>query len=168
MLPIPKHPRIRHLGFLSDEDKFDALAAADVLIMPSHVREPVDGRARSVGDGQAGAGQRRAATCCAASAFAATAGLYYETSRSSPRRCTQLEASGPLGAVLGRNGREFFRRHYTWPVIERKYLDMFDRLKRETRAPPMEPLPGWFARRTRGSSGRRAKWSTARLPVADR
>jgi hypothetical protein len=36
-------------------------------------------------------------------------------------------------------------------VIERKYLDMFDRLKREdaagpTRA-PMEPLPGWLARR---------------------
>ena len=35
MLPIPKHPRIRHLGFLPDEDKFDALAAADLLIMPS-------------------------------------------------------------------------------------------------------------------------------------
>ena len=35
VLQIPKHPRIRHLGFLSDEDKFDALAAADVLIMPS-------------------------------------------------------------------------------------------------------------------------------------
>ena len=35
LLPIPKHPRIRHLGFLSDEDKFDALAAADLLIMPS-------------------------------------------------------------------------------------------------------------------------------------
>ena len=34
-IPVPKHPRIRHLGFLSDEDKFDALAAADVLIMPS-------------------------------------------------------------------------------------------------------------------------------------
>ena len=34
-IPVPKHPRIRHLGFLSDEDKFDGLAAADVLIMPS-------------------------------------------------------------------------------------------------------------------------------------
>ena len=34
-LPIPDHPRIRHLGFVSDEDKFDAIAAADVLIMPS-------------------------------------------------------------------------------------------------------------------------------------
>jgi glycosyltransferase involved in cell wall biosynthesis len=29
ILPIPKHPRIRHAGFLSDEDKFDALAGAD-------------------------------------------------------------------------------------------------------------------------------------------
>ena len=35
VLPIPKHPRIRHLGFVPDDDKFDALAAADALIMPS-------------------------------------------------------------------------------------------------------------------------------------
>src|SRR5579864_889784 len=36
LLEIPKHQRIRHLGFLSDQDKFDAMAAADVLIMPSY------------------------------------------------------------------------------------------------------------------------------------
>ena len=36
MMPIPQHPRIHHLGFLSDEDKFDALAASDLLIMPSY------------------------------------------------------------------------------------------------------------------------------------
>ena len=36
ILPIPEHPRIRHLGFLDDADKFDALAAADLLIMPSY------------------------------------------------------------------------------------------------------------------------------------
>ena len=36
LLPIPQHPRIRHLGFLNDADKFDAMAAADVLIMPSY------------------------------------------------------------------------------------------------------------------------------------
>ena len=36
LLPIPQHPRIRHLGFLDDADKFDAMAAADLLIMPSY------------------------------------------------------------------------------------------------------------------------------------
>ncbi len=50
--------------------------------------------------------------------------------------------------MLGRNGREFFRRHYAWPVIERTYLDVLERLRREP-APAMEPLPGFFARRAR-------------------
>ena len=36
LLPIPEHPRIRHLGFLDDTDKFDAMAAAELLIMPSY------------------------------------------------------------------------------------------------------------------------------------
>src|SRR5688572_5334450 len=36
VMPIPNHPRIRHLGFVSDADKFDVLAAADVLVMPSY------------------------------------------------------------------------------------------------------------------------------------
>jgi hypothetical protein len=38
-------------------------------------------------------------------------------------------------------------------VIERKYLEMFDRLKREEASgvprQPLERLPGWFARRRR-------------------
>ena len=34
---------------------------------------------------------------------------------------------------------EFFQRHYTWPVIERKYLEMFERLKRE----PARRQPAW-------------------------
>jgi glycosyltransferase involved in cell wall biosynthesis len=76
-------------------------------------------------------------------------GLYYESFEEFAEALYALEAAGPLGAVLGRNGREFFKRHYTWPVIERKYLDMFDRLVREPAPPPIEPLPGFFARRRR-------------------
>ena len=36
-VPIPKHPRIHHLGFLEDQDKYDAMAAAELLIMPSYL-----------------------------------------------------------------------------------------------------------------------------------
>jgi glycosyltransferase involved in cell wall biosynthesis len=75
-------------------------------------------------------------------------GLYYETFEEYAEALYLLEATGPLAAVFGRNGREFFRRHYAWPVIERKYLDMFDRLKREP-ATAVAPLPGWLARRRR-------------------
>ena len=59
VMPIPEHPRIRHLGFVSDQDKFDVLAAAEALVMPSYLREPVDGGARSVGARPAGARERR-------------------------------------------------------------------------------------------------------------
>jgi glycosyltransferase involved in cell wall biosynthesis len=76
------------------------------------------------------------------------AGLYYDSFEEFAEALYMLDATGPIGAVLGRNGREFFRRHYAWSVIERKYLEMFERLRREP-APPMEPLPGFFARRSR-------------------
>jgi glycosyltransferase involved in cell wall biosynthesis len=76
------------------------------------------------------------------------AGLYYDDFEEFAEALFLLEASGPLGGVLGRNGREFFRRNYSWPVIERKYLNMFERLRQEP-VPVMEPMPGFFARRSR-------------------
>jgi hypothetical protein len=81
-------------------------------------------------------------------AIRSNAGLYYETFEEFAEALYLLEASGPLASTFGQNGREFFRRHYSWPVIERKYLEMFARLKREP-SPTMAPLPGWFARRRR-------------------
>jgi glycosyltransferase involved in cell wall biosynthesis len=80
-------------------------------------------------------------------AIRSNAGLYYEDFEEFAEAMYALEAAGPLNAVLGRNGRDFFKRHYAWPVIERKYLEMFDKLKKETAKSSIEPLPGWFARR---------------------
>ena len=36
IMPVPRHPRIHHLGFVAEQDKYDAMAAADLLIMPSY------------------------------------------------------------------------------------------------------------------------------------
>jgi glycosyltransferase involved in cell wall biosynthesis len=148
ILPVPKHPRIRHVGFLSDEDKFDALAAADVLIMPSRFESlsMVALEAWAMGKPVLANGR---CDVLRGQCVRSNGGLYYETFDEFAEALYALEASGPLGEILGRNGRDFFRRHYTWPVIERKYLEMFDRLKREPSGAPMEALPGWFARRRR-------------------
>ena len=64
------------------------------------------------------------------------AGLYYESYEEFAETLYSLESNGPLHARLGLNGREFFTRHYAWPVIERKYLDMFERLRDRRPAPP--------------------------------
>jgi hypothetical protein len=77
------------------------------------------------------------------------AGLYYESYEEFAETLYSLESNGPLNARLGRNGREYFTRHYAWPVIERKYLATFERLQREPAPRAPDPLPGWFARRRR-------------------
>lgn len=147
LLPIPQHPRIRHLGYQPDADKYDALAAADLLIMPSKYESlsMVALEAWALGKPVLVNG---ACDVLKGQVLRSNAGLYYESFEEFAEALYLLEATGPLGELLGRNGRGFFKRHYAWPVIERKYLEVFDRLKREP-APALEPLPGYFARRTR-------------------
>jgi hypothetical protein len=126
-LEIPSHPRIRHVGFLSDEDKFDGLAAADVLVMPSSYESlsMVALEAWALGKPVLANGR---CDVLRGQSMRSNAGLYYETVEEFAEALFSLEASGPLGAILGRNGLEFFKRHYAWTVIERKYLDMFQQL----------------------------------------
>jgi glycosyltransferase involved in cell wall biosynthesis len=147
VIPIPKHPRIKHLGFVSDEDKFDTLAGADLLIMPSRYESlsMVALEAWALGKPVLANGH---CDVLRGQAIRSNAALYYENFEEFAEAMYALEAAGPLNSVLGRNGREFFKRHYAWPVIERKYLEMFDRLKKEPAKHTMAPLPGWFARRT--------------------
>ncbi len=64
------------------------------------------------------------------------AGLYYESYEEFAEALYALESNGPLHARLGRNGREYFCRNYTWPVIERKYLDLLRRLQGGDAAAP--------------------------------
>jgi glycosyltransferase involved in cell wall biosynthesis len=146
---VPRHPRIHHLGFLDDRDKFDALAASDLLIMPSFFESlsMVALEAWALGRPVLANGR---CDVLRGQCIRSNGGLYYDTYEEFVEALYSLESNGPLNARLGRNGREFFKRNYAWPVIERKYLDMFDRLKRESSSGrTIDPLPGFFARRRR-------------------
>jgi glycosyltransferase involved in cell wall biosynthesis len=151
IMPVPQHPRIHHLGFLPDQDKFDAMAAADVLIMPSYFESlsMVALEAWALGRPVLANGR---CDVLKGQCIRSGAGLYYERYEEFAETLYALESNGPLHRRLGQNGRAYFERHYTWPVIEQKYLDMFDRLARDSSAGssrPMEPLPSWLARRRR-------------------
>jgi len=146
VLEIPNHPRIRHLGFLDDRDKFDAIAGAAALVMPSYYESlsmvaleawalgtPVIANARcDVLLGQC---------------LRSNAGLYYANAAEFAAVLDTVLDDRALAATLGRNGRRFYDEQYSWPVIERKYLGMFASLSSNPPAHHMEKLPGWLARR---------------------
>ena len=146
LLPIPEHKRIRHLGFLNDADKFDAMAAADVLIMPSYYESlsMVALEAWALGRPVLANGK---CDVLKGQCLRSNAGLFYETLGEFIGTLEAIEQNRWLAGSLGRNGRQYFRDNYDWPVIERKYLEMFERLKKDGVAAASDPLPGWFDRR---------------------
>jgi glycosyltransferase involved in cell wall biosynthesis len=157
ILPVPAHPQIRHLGYVSDQDKYDVLAGAEALVMPSYFESlsMVALEAWALGKPVLANGR---CDVLRGQCIRSNAGLYYDSYEEFVEALYSLESNGPLNARLGRNGRDFFKQHYAWPVIERKYLDMFGQLGQGL--PPkggshagaghaVEPLPGWFARRKR-------------------
>jgi glycosyltransferase involved in cell wall biosynthesis len=150
ILPIPEHPRIRHLGFLYDRDKYDALAAADLLVMPSYYESlsMVALEAWALGKPVLVNGK---CEVLRGQCIRSKAGLYYETQAEFVETLRAIADWRSLNAALGRNGQRFFNQHYAWPVIEQKYLDMLARLQEADRAngarTKMEAEPGFFARR---------------------
>jgi glycosyltransferase involved in cell wall biosynthesis len=146
LLPIPQHPRIRHLGFVDDTDKFDAIAAADLLVMPSYFESlsMVALEAWALGRPVLANGR---CDVLKGQCVRSNAGLYYDSFAEFSEALAAIEHNRWLSTVLGRNGRQFYRDHYDWPVVERKYLQMFERLKAEPRTPAIDPLPGWLGRR---------------------
>jgi glycosyltransferase involved in cell wall biosynthesis len=150
ILPIPDHPRIRHLGFVGDEDKFDGIAAAEALVMPSYFESlsMVALEAWALGKPVLANGR---CDVLQGQCLRSNAGLFYESYEEFLETLALIQSNRPLAFAMGQNGREYFQRHYAWPVIVRKYLEMFDRLREDdgkgAARTPIEPLPGWFARR---------------------
>jgi glycosyltransferase involved in cell wall biosynthesis len=156
MLPIPDHPRIHSLGFLDDQDKFDALAAAELLLMPSYYESlsMVALEAWALGKPVLANGK---CEVLRGQCIRSKAGLYYETQAEFVETLRAIVESRSLSAAFSANGRRFYQQHYSWPVIVQKYLDMLQQLNAEnleggpdpTRFGGIEAEPGFFARRRR-------------------
>src|SRR5262249_17360756 len=131
--------------FIEDTDKFDAMAAADLLIMPSYFESlsMVALEAWALGRPVVVNGK---CDVLKGQCIRSNAGLYYEDRQEFVETLRAIEHNRWLQVALGRNGRQYFREHYDWPVIERKYLDMLQRLAKEP-VGSMAPLPGWLERR---------------------
>src|SRR5205814_10152997 len=146
IIDVPKHPRIHHLGFVDDRDKFDAMAAADLLIMPSYFESLSMVALEAWGLGRPVLANGRC-DVLKGQCIRSNAGLYYENYPEFLETLHAIEHNRWLSLALGRNGRQFFRDNYDGPVIERKYLDLLAELSKHPASKTLEPPPGWMERR---------------------
>lgn len=127
IIPIPDHPAIIPLGFVSNQDKFDGLAACSVMINPSlyeslsmilleawAVSRPVlvNGRVPVL------VGQSKRAN----------AGLWYHTYDEFSEALHLLDVDTRLRDAMGASGKTYFEENYTWDVINRKYIEIVESL----------------------------------------
>ncbi|MBI2188868.1 MAG: glycosyltransferase [Acidobacteria bacterium] len=145
-MPLPAHPRIRHLGYVSDDDKFDVMAASAAVVVPSYYESLSMAALEAWALGRPVLANA-ACDVLVGQCLRSNAGLYYGDALEFAAVVDCLAGEPCLADALARNGRAYYAQHYRWPVIERKYLDMFDRLSAERAPRRIERLPGWFARR---------------------
>ena len=149
ILPIPDNPRIRHLGFVPDEDKFDGIAASELLVMPSYYESLSIVALEAWATGKPVLANAKC-DVLKGQCLRSNAGLFYETWDEFAEALSWFARRPEQARALGANGCAYFRQHYAWPVVEKQYMDLLDHLAREKPSgggPLSEPLPGWWQRR---------------------
>lgn len=124
VMPIPFHDDVIHLGFIDEQQKWDAMAACDWLVMPSPheslsmvlLEAWMAGRPAIVtAQGSVLKGQCRRAN----------AGLWYRDWRDFEAILHNVDVA--TKARLGKQGRRYVTEHYSWRRVENDYAALLDR-----------------------------------------
>jgi glycosyltransferase involved in cell wall biosynthesis len=126
-MEVPAHPRIRHVGFITDLEKVAALRQARLLVMPS----PYESLSIVTLEAWAlGVPVLANARCrvLAGQCLRSNGGLLYDGYAEFAEALGLLLERPDLSGVLGRQGREYVEREYSWERVEAKLESLFERL----------------------------------------
>jgi glycosyltransferase involved in cell wall biosynthesis len=143
-MEVPPEPGVRYLGFLSEEDKWGALAGAELLVMPSELESLSMVTLEAWGMGKPVLANGKC-DVLRGQCRRSNAGLYFDDYYEFRETLSLLEQNPDLRAGLGANGRTFYQQNYRWEVVEGKYNRILETLSRDDRARPPAPKPGFFA-----------------------
>jgi glycosyltransferase involved in cell wall biosynthesis len=119
-IPLPKRSDIRALGFVSDEDKFNALAGAEIMLLSSKLESLSMAFLESLGCGTP-------VLCNGTSAVLrghchrSNAALYYLNYPEFEASLEVMLKEDRLRYILGRNGTTYVQERYTWSRVLQKY-----------------------------------------------
>ena len=124
-MKIPDRPDIRMLGFVPEEDKFNAMSAATVFLMPSQMESlsivileawSVETPALVNGNCAVLRGH------CTRS----NGGLYYSDYDEFEACLDLLLTQREVTTTLGANGKTYIQQHYQWDIIDQKLMEIVE------------------------------------------
>lgn len=120
LMQLPEVPWVKFAGLLSERERLQALEAATVVVVPSPFESLSLLALEAMAVGTPVLCNARAEVLVD-HCHKSNAGLYYQD-RDEFIECTNLLlADDRLRERMGRNGRDYVRRHYRWDVIMQKY-----------------------------------------------
>lgn len=128
-LHIPDRPDIIPLGFVSEDDKFDAISAAEVLVMPS-LFESLSIVAMEAWLMEIPTLLNGRCEVLEYQSRQSNGGLYYYSYEEFATALTMLLDNQALRHRLGSQGKDFVTANYSWDVILAKYKAVLDTLTR--------------------------------------
>jgi glycosyltransferase involved in cell wall biosynthesis len=127
LMPLPEHPRIHYLGFVSAEEKNAAMALAAATIHPSHFESLCMAALESLAVRTPilvqGTTEPLRQHC-----LQGNAGLFYTNPAEFSIALDWLLRDRRLRESLGRHGLEYVQKNYTWKRILDKYDILFHSL----------------------------------------
>ena len=116
VVPVPEHPDILSLGFVSEQDKFDGIAGAKLLVLPSRfeslsivVLEAFSLKVPVLVNGEC--------EVLKAHCVNSNAGLYYFGSEEFEQMLNFMLADEQILMQLGDNGCRYVEDNYQWSVV---------------------------------------------------
>ena len=128
LMSLPEEPYVRFAGLLSDRERLEALEAATVVICPSPYESLSLLALEALAVGTPVLVNARSAVLvehCVRS----NGGLYYADGDEFTECLTLLIRDTRLRTALGRNGRDYIRRHYRWDIVLGKYERIFAKVR---------------------------------------
>lgn len=133
VMKVPKHSDIIIPGFLSEQDKYNAIGASELLVSPSRYES------LSMVIMEAWACNKAVlvnGNCdvLKGQCIKSNGGLYYENYDEFRECLNMLLYDQKLRDNMGENGRKYVDNNYDWNIIENKYIRLLENLKREERS----------------------------------